>query len=572
MMKRLSVLTILMGALVLTHCSKSSPRGDNVIATMDGAEVTVEDLFSRYPQERLAQAADDEIKNAVDDVVRRALFVKDAIAMGYKDSVGTKAQIQSVEDQRLFQYVYEKDILDSVINEAQLREMYDKARYEIHARHILVQHRDVPRAEASRSKEEALALCAHILQQLKEGAAFEALANQYTEDPSGKNSGGDLGWFGWGKMVGPFQETAFKLSVGEVSDVVETQFGYHIIKVEGRRETDVKPFEEEKDRLKRLAARDKAKVLQQLAQEFIFNIKANKNFQIINKNVDALYGVINASKYKVGPIDYVLKNVNFAAPLFTLDGETYGSQWIIDEVNKLDVNAKPTVNNINDFKTLLENMVVHALIIDYGYEKGYHKDAAFSKAITDVQNNIIYNNYVRDQVNANLNPSEKELLEYYENHKNTDYMQKEMVRVREVLVKDQTKADSLYKIIRDGADLGLMARRHTERKYAKERGGELAPFPPGRYGEMGRRAFEMSAGELSEPIKTNTGYSIIKVLEKIEAGHQDYERVKNRVKNDINQEMRKKRTDERFNMLTEKYDLQINYDAAYDAYRDGNNN
>lgn len=570
MMKRLTVLTIIMSALVLTHCSKTSD--DNVIASLDGAEVTAEDLFARYPKARLAQAEDDEINNAVDDVVRRTLFVKDAIAMGYKDSAGTKAQIQNVEDQRLFQYVYEKDILDSVITEAQLREMYDKARYEVHARHILIQHRDVPNAAASRSREEALALCGHLLQQLKEGAAFEDLANKYTEDPSGKNTGGDLGWFGWGKMVGPFQETAFKLSVGDVSDVVETQFGYHIIKAEGRRETDVKPFEEEKDNLKRMAARDKARELQQLAQEFIFNIKADNNFQIINKNVDALYRVIDASKYKVGPIDHVLKNVNFTAPLFTMAGQSYDSQWVIDEVNKLDVNSKPTVNNINDFKTLLENMVVHALIIDYGYKRGYTNDEKFRKAITDIQNNIIYNNYVRDQINANLNPTEDELMEYYESHKNTDYMQKEMVRVREVLVKDQAKADSLYKIIRDGADIGLMARRHTERKYAKDRGGELAPFPPGRYGEMGRRAFEMSAGEISEPIKTNTGYSIIKVLEKIEAGPQDYDRVKNRVKNDINQEMRKKRTEERFNQLAEKYGLHINYEAAYSAYRDNTNN
>ncbi|MET0626661.1 MAG: peptidylprolyl isomerase [Pyrinomonadaceae bacterium] len=74
-----------------------------------------------------------------------------------------------------------------------------------------------------------------LLQRVRAGEDFVKLANEFTEDPSGKGTGGDLGWFGRGMMVKPFEEAAFTLKQGEVSGVVETVFGYHILKVEERR-------------------------------------------------------------------------------------------------------------------------------------------------------------------------------------------------------------------------------------------------------------------------------------------------------------------------------------------------
>ena len=98
-----------------------------------------------------------------------------------------------------------------------------------HARHILI---SVAENATDKEKAEAKAKAATVLSQLKQGADFAKLANQYSDDPGNKENGGDLGFFSRGQMVKPFEDAAFKLKPGQISDLVESRFGYHIIKLE----------------------------------------------------------------------------------------------------------------------------------------------------------------------------------------------------------------------------------------------------------------------------------------------------------------------------------------------------
>lgn len=99
---------------------------------------------------------------------------------------------------------------------------------QVRASHILLMYAGSARSTATRKQAEAQKLIAEIKTNLDTGGDFAALAQEHSDCPSGK-SGGDLGSFGRGQMVGAFEDTAFGMNVGDVSGVVETDFGYHII-------------------------------------------------------------------------------------------------------------------------------------------------------------------------------------------------------------------------------------------------------------------------------------------------------------------------------------------------------
>ena len=116
----------------------------------------------------------------------------------------------------------------------------------VHVEHILLMTTNKTDAEVEEIKKRA----EDILAQLKKGAKFEDLAKKYSEDPGSKDKGGDIGWIGQGQTVPEFEKTAFTLAPGQLSDLVRTQYGFHIIKVLEKETAHTKPFDEVKDSLR----------------------------------------------------------------------------------------------------------------------------------------------------------------------------------------------------------------------------------------------------------------------------------------------------------------------------------
>jgi peptidyl-prolyl cis-trans isomerase C len=98
----------------------------------------------------------------------------------------------------------------------------------VRASHVLI---GVPAGADASTKAAAMSKAVTVLKKARAGGDFAALAREYSEDPGSATTGGDLGFLEQGKTVGPFNDVAFKLGKGEISDVVETEYGYHVIKV-----------------------------------------------------------------------------------------------------------------------------------------------------------------------------------------------------------------------------------------------------------------------------------------------------------------------------------------------------
>ncbi|MGD2069027.1 MAG: peptidylprolyl isomerase [Gemmatimonadota bacterium] len=141
---------------------------------------------------------------------------------------------------------------DTTISDDELRTLYEAegSGVEVHARHILVAF---PQNATSQAQIDSVRrLAGELRDRALAGEDFAALAREFSDDPGSASRGGDLGYFPRGEMVKPFDEAAFALQPGEISDVVETPYGYHVIRVEDRRVPD---FDEVRQRIRGQALR-----------------------------------------------------------------------------------------------------------------------------------------------------------------------------------------------------------------------------------------------------------------------------------------------------------------------------
>lgn len=172
-----------------------------------------------------------------------------------------------------YEKVFEKQSGAVEVNDAEALAFYEenKAGFstpeELGASHILIK---VAPSATPEEKAAAKEKAEKLLKEIKADANFAELAKANSDCPS-KEVGGDLGTFPRGRMVKEFEDAAFGMKVGQVSDVVETQFGYHIIKVTSRKDAGVTPFEEAKTEI---VARLKQGKLGRLSKEYIDKLKA----------------------------------------------------------------------------------------------------------------------------------------------------------------------------------------------------------------------------------------------------------------------------------------------------------
>lgn len=211
---------------------------------------------------------------------------------------------------------------------------------QVEARHILVRVNDFENKEEN---EKALSKINKARDEIKKGAAFEKVAENYSEDISAKN-GGYLGFFKRGEMVKEFEEAAFKLEPGQVSDIVKSPFGYHIIKVEKKLEEKDLSFDEVKERIIERIKEEKEK------NQFKNYVYETYKDILTESNISA-YLTKHPGELSVYETDYFTKDENI--PPFRENDEVKNIIFNLEvaEVSPiLDMNGKKYIVEVSDKK------------------------------------------------------------------------------------------------------------------------------------------------------------------------------------------------------------------------------
>ena len=222
-----------------------------VLATVADRKITTEDLdfaLRHAPREQAAQLNTSEGKKyLMNEMIAQEMLYLDAKEKGLDQDEDYLAEVETLKENVLKQHAIRRLIKDIQVGPEEAKQYYDEnqdqflTRETMRAKHILVKDEEAGNA---------------VLNEIKEGKSFEEAAKSCSECPS-KANGGDLGYFERGKMVPEFEDAAFKLEAGEVSGLVKTQFGYHIIKAEDKKPSTMMAFEEVKDQVETYLLRNK---------------------------------------------------------------------------------------------------------------------------------------------------------------------------------------------------------------------------------------------------------------------------------------------------------------------------
>ncbi|MCF3934288.1 peptidylprolyl isomerase [Acuticoccus sp. M5D2P5] len=225
-------------------------QDDQVLATVNGAPITMADVALAYTT--LGETLDRVPEGQRDEMVLNLLIDMEILAtaaeeQGFEDDADFKARMKYLRTQALREAYMEKVIGEAITDDA-VRARYDEEvakiepEEEVSASHILVEDEETAK---------------RIIEELDAGGDFAALAEEYSTDPGSKSRGGSLGFFGKGQMVPAFEEAAFALEPGEMTqEPVQSRFGYHIIKVDEKRPVEVPSFEQVSEQIQQVLVRE----------------------------------------------------------------------------------------------------------------------------------------------------------------------------------------------------------------------------------------------------------------------------------------------------------------------------
>lgn len=214
-----------------------------VLATVEGREVLKQDLDLLLggldPQRAEYFNTEEGKKQLLEELISQELFYLDAVKNELDKNESYIQQAKKMQESLLTQFAIHNLLINITITEEELLDFYNENKHmfpepeTIKTSHILVDN------EAKADE---------IVKEINNGLSFEEAARKYSSCPS-SSDGGDLGYFAKGKMVPEFEDIAFDMELDEVSAPIKTQFGYHIIKLTGKKEQSIKAFDEVKDQL-----------------------------------------------------------------------------------------------------------------------------------------------------------------------------------------------------------------------------------------------------------------------------------------------------------------------------------
>jgi peptidyl-prolyl cis-trans isomerase SurA len=369
-----------------------------------------------------------------------------------------------------------------------------------------------------------------LLQAVKNGAKFEQVAMESSDDKFSAKNGGDMGYINREERRAekPFDLVAYTMKDGEISGIVRTSFGYHIIRRDGV--LPIASYEDEKEKLKKLYKSyyyndDKAKKFVELRKQFGARVDT-ASLDILLSRVDQNRTTLDSAwdaKLTAGERHLALISIggkqwkvgDFVDTLKTQPGYPLGKSSLLDLTNKLIDNEA----------------------LDLAGKDVATKYPEFEVMMTDYLNGIMLFELENRKVWSKVGPDSAKEVQYYNDHK-VRYMWPERIDISEIYVLSDSMANALYKRIKNGENFDTLAKQYTERPGFKDKAGKWGLVQKDE-NELSKQVFTklLTPDDVSAPFEFQSGYSIVKLNRRVPNTQKSFEEARQEVASQFQDEL-----------------------------------
>ena len=426
---------------------------------------------------------------------------------------------------------------------------------QVRASHILIGFKD---ANGKIDSAAARAKIDSILVKARSDSDFAKLAEEYSQDPGSAKKGGDLGVFQRRQMVKEFDEAVFDLKkVGDISNVIKTQFGYHIIKLTEK--APLPSFEEEKEELTNLFKKTR---YQAAYDAMLDSLRSKYNYKLNQQTFDTV--LKGSDTLKIGKVPSNFDDIkNLTLFSFADTGTSVGDFFSI-------LNESSDFQNKFLKKDVFQNAVNKIsgdLLLDHEALNLEKTDSTFADLMNDYRNGIYIFKLQEDEVWNKINVDSAKLYNYYLDTKDK-YMWPDRVEYKEIFSRNDSLINHYYTLLKNGEEFDSLAMKYTERPGFKEKAGHY-DLQDVKQSQLATEANKLqNAGDFSEPIKNAGGYSIVMLVKKDPSHPKTFEEAKPEVSGAFQEAESKRLENNYIESLKKLYEPVYYYDELPKAFTD----
>ncbi len=411
---------------------------------------------------------------------------------------------------------------------------------EIRVSHIYVSFRD------SSGQIDSLSAKTKInsaMQELNEGINFAKVAQEFSEDKNSKDHGGDIGYFSIRSMIKPFSEAAFNLkNVGDISGIVKTEYGYHIIQLTGKR--GYAPFDIQKDALKNLYQQTHYDYDYQL---FIDSLRNAFDYNLNDAVVQKITNIGNTTK--IGADSTLFFPID-SLKLFTYSNKLCTVKQFIE---KMDINSKYKNQTYTEkvVKGAINN-ISGELMLDQAISSLNVTDSGFAAIMKNYKEGVYIYKLQQEEVWYKIQPDPEGIYKYYLSNKNK-FIWPERVKFEALFSPSDSIINSYYSLLQHGKQFDSIASNNPTQK-DNPFSITIPQLVEAGSTSISKKAYALDIeGNYSKPFEVNRGYMIVKLLKKLPPKEKTYEEAKMEVSNAFSNEQIKKLEEKYIEQLKKKY-------------------